>query len=131
MAGPTLSQVRKQAFLRALHMRCPQCGEGRLMRSFAKLHEACPECELVFRREPGAGTGSMYLSAAVTQVLAVILIALVWNFTDWGPGVSIAVVAPVVLLLCFAFLPYSQAIWVAAEYSTDFVNKEEWVEPRL
>ena len=116
-----------RSLARALRRLCPRCGEGPLFRSYGRLHERCERCGLVYRREQGAQTGSMYLSAAVTQVFAALVIALVWLGTDWGPGLSIAVSLPIVALFCFAFFPYSQALWVAVEYVTDVINAEPWV----
>lgn len=123
--------LRRAALRRVLARRCPQCGAGPLFRAYARLRPACPACGLVYRREPGALTGSMYLSAAVTQLFAAVVIALVWILTDWSPGASIALSLPLVVGFCALFLPYSQALWVAVEYATDAVNREEWVEPRL
>lgn len=128
---PPLSTLRWAALRRVLGRRCPQCGGGPLFRAYARLLESCPVCGLVYRREHGAQTGSMYLSAAVTQLFAALVIALVWTLTDWSAGVSIAASLPLVGAFCAFFLPYSQAIWVAVEYVTDAVNREEWVEPRL
>jgi uncharacterized protein (DUF983 family) len=34
----------RQAFLRGLRCRCPNCGEGRMFRAFLKVADACPAC---------------------------------------------------------------------------------------
>ena len=115
---------------RALRLRCPRCGEGALFRSYGRLYERCPRCGLVYRREQGAQTGSMYLSAAVTQIFACLVILVVWVFSDWGVLLSTVLTLPLVVLFCIGFLPYSQAIWVAVEYATDVHNGEEWVRKR-
>jgi uncharacterized protein (DUF983 family) len=128
---PTTAAVRTAALRRALRLRCPQCGEGRLFRRFDRLAERCTACGLVYRREQGAQTGSMYLSAAVTQCFAALVIAAIWILSDWSPVVSTAVALPVVLAFCVGFLPFSQALWVAVEYATDWVNRETWARPRL
>jgi uncharacterized protein (DUF983 family) len=112
-----------------LRKRCPQCGEGRLFASFARLEPACAVCGLVYRRESGAMTGSMYLSAAITQIFGALVIAAVWLGTDWGALRSIAVGVPIVLIFSVLFQPYSMAIWVWVEYLTDIGNREKWVRP--
>jgi uncharacterized protein (DUF983 family) len=33
-----------QAMLRGFGQRCPKCGDGRLFRSYLKVHDACPRC---------------------------------------------------------------------------------------
>jgi len=72
----------------------------------------------------------MYLSAAVTQIFACLVILVVWVFSDWGVLLSTVLTLPLVVLFCIGFLPYSQAIWVAVEYATDVHNGEEWVRKR-
>ncbi len=72
----------------------------------------------------------MYLSAAVTQVFAALMVFAVVLFTDWGVAVSLAVSIPVALAFCVGFLPYSMGLWVAIEYWTDVKNREPWVDPR-
>ena len=121
--------LRRTCTARALRRRCPQCGRGALFRRHARLHERCPTCGLVYRRESGSMTGSMYLSAAVTEIFAAALVLLLWFATDWSTGVALAVGVPLVLSVSFLFLPYSMALWVAVEYLTDVHNREPWARP--
>jgi len=121
---------RPTVLRRVLARRCPQCGKGELFRRYARLAESCSVCALVFRREQGAQTGSMYMTAAVTQVFAALLIGLAWIFTDWSVPVFLAVSLPLALVFCFAFLPVSQALWCGIEYVTDVANGEDWARPR-
>ena len=116
--------------MRALRRRCPQCGEGPLFVRFARLAPSCEVCGLVYRREQGAQTGSMYLTAAVGQVFACLVIGAAWIFTDWSVARFLVIAVPVVSAFCVWFLPLSQALWVAVEYGTDAANGERWVEPR-
>ncbi len=116
--------------LRALKRTCPQCGEGGIFLRYARLRPACTACGLVFRREQGAQTGSMYLTAAVTQVFAVTLIFLSWWMLDWSVATYVAVTLPIVALFCAWFLPLSQSLWVGVDYLTDAANGEDWVQPR-
>ena len=101
-----------------------------MLERYGRVAPSCSACGLVFRREQGAQTGSMYLTAAVTQVFAIALVGIVYGFTDWSVGLSIGVVLPIVAAFCYLFLPFSQSIWVAVEYVTDAANGEEWVQPR-
>src|SRR5688572_9065264 len=101
---------------RALRRRCPQCGEGQLFRRFARLHERCPVCGLVFRRESGSQTGSMYLSAAVTEIFAALVALALFFFTDWSTTVALTVGAIAVIGFSYSFLPTSMALWTAIEY---------------
>jgi uncharacterized protein (DUF983 family) len=111
---------------RAWSGRCPRCGEGRLFARRFRLAFDCARCGLVFRREQGAMTGQMYLSAAVGQVLAALLFLGVWLWTDWSAGPALALTLPVMVAFSYWFLPRSMALWVAVEYLTDRGNREPW-----
>ena len=126
----TLPGDRALFFRRALRRRCPQCGVGPLFRRFARLHERCGECALLFRRESGSQTGAMYLSAAVTEIVAAATALALFFFTDWSTPVALGVGVAIVLAFCYAFLPLSMALWTAIEYSTDVSNGESWAAPR-
>jgi uncharacterized protein (DUF983 family) len=127
----SIPAVRRAAYGRALRKRCPQCGQGKLFLGYARLAAGCNSCKLIYRREQGSMTGSMYLTAVVTEVVAVFMIGLAWIFTDWTAPVFIAVSVPSMLLFSAWLLPVSQAIWVGVEYSTDAGNRENWVRPVL
>ena len=118
------------SFRRVLRGECPQCGQGALFASFARLCERCSNCGLVYRREPGGELGSMYLSATVSQVFAAAVFAAVWLGTNWGTVASLAVGIPLVVTFCYAFLPKSMALWTAIEYVIDVGNGEWWAQPR-
>lgn len=120
----------KRSLPRALRGRCPQCGKGALHAGRFRLGHACDHCGLVYRREQGAMTGSMYLSAAVTEVFAAVVAVGLFLFTDLGAAGGLAVGLPTVGLFCLWFLPYSRSIWIAVEYATDVSNDEDWVDPR-
>lgn len=115
---------------RVLARRCPQCGRGWIFLSYARVAPACKRCGLVFRREPGAQTGSMYLTAAASEIFAAALIFLFWWLFDWTTLVFVLATTPLVLAFCAAFLPVAQALWVGVEYTTDLEGQEPWVELR-
>lgn len=96
---------------------------------YARLAVSCTECGLVYRREQGSQTGSMYLTAAITEVVAAVLVGLGWIFTDWSTPVFLAISVPLILVFSAWFLPVSQAFWVGVEYATDASNGEPWVRP--
>lgn len=68
--------------------------------------------------------GGMYISAAVTQAFAILLIVLTWVFTDWSPGLAIAVCVPLSIMFSLWFFPYSKTIWVSVDYLIDVFSGE-------
>ena len=121
---------RARAFRRALARRCPQCGRGGLFARRLRLREACGACGLRLRREAGSQTGSMYVSAAVTELFAAAVAVGMFLLTDWGVRTGLLVGVPLVLAFSYAFLPVSMAFWSAVEYATDVSNGEPWARPR-
>jgi uncharacterized protein (DUF983 family) len=113
-------------FARAWRGRCPRCGEGALFERRMRLAASCERCGLIYRREQGAMTGQMYLSAAVTQLVAAAMFLGVWLGTDWGAVLALSVTVPLMLAFSFWFLPKSMGLWVAVEYLTDRGNREPW-----
>jgi uncharacterized protein (DUF983 family) len=115
---------------RALARRCPQCGEGAIFRKYARMHEACEVCGLIYRREMGAQTGSMYLSAAITNVFAALVAVGLFLLTDLSVPAGLSVGVPLVLVFCYTVLPYTMSLWAAIDYTTDVHNVETWAQPR-
>ena len=125
-----LSNARWRTFLaRAWRGSCPRCGQGRLFARPFRLRERCTGCGLVYRREPGAMTGQMYLSAAVTEVLAGALVLVVFFATDWSVATALWVCVPLVVAFSYWFLPKAMALWVAIEFMTDLGNRDPWAHP--
>ena len=54
---------------RALRLRCPNCGEGRLFRGFFSMEPSCRSCALDFLREQGYYVGAMYINYGVTAAV--------------------------------------------------------------
>jgi len=116
--------------VRVLRRRCPQCGVGALFRAYARLPLSCPHCGLLYRREQGALTGTMYMTAAVGEVFAAALIFLFWYAFEWTTLEFVLVTTPLAFLFCTLFLPVAQAVWVGVEYATDLQSREPWVDWR-
>ena len=126
-----LSLAQRKLFLvRAWRGRCPQCGEGALFLRYARLRGSCEACGLVYRREQGAMTGSMYLSAIATEIFAALIALVIFFATPWSIPVSLAVSVPLVIAFAWLWFPRSMGLWVAIEYTTDVHNQESWARPR-
>ena len=132
MTGDLTEKIRQRRtfFARALRKTCPQCGKGELFVRWAKLHDRCAVCGLVYRREAGGMIGSMYLSAIATELFAMAVVLVIFFSTSWSLRTMIAVGLALHFAFAAWFLPRSMAIWVAVEYATDVGNGEWWAKPR-
>lgn len=119
-----------QAQSRALRLRCPQCGVGRLFRGWITMPHHCEHCGLVFERAPGFFLGSTYLNYGFTTVT---LMALYMSL-HFGLDISNATLAVPLLLYCVCVplivFRYARAWWLAMDCLLDTpevdLDEENW-----
>ena len=107
-------------FRRALALRCPHCGVTRLfphrgLRGWFVMIPSCPLCGLRFERAQGYWIGAIYVSYAVTVVIALIGALALWRVADVSPAVQLWVWLPFVVLFPLWFFRYSRSLWLAFE----------------
>jgi uncharacterized protein (DUF983 family) len=103
-------------FSRALRLRCPHCGRGKLFTSWFRMRPRCPVCGLkVERGEEGYQVGSyMFNLVAAELVFAAVFVGIVlltwpsppWTLLEYG-GIALMVIAP------FVFFPFSKTLFLA------------------
>ncbi len=103
------------AALRALALRCPRCGEGKLFRSRFTMYDRCPHCQLKYERAPGYFLGSTYINyGVVTLTLTVMYVAL-----HFGAEISNPVLTPPLIAYCvvvpIVLFRYARAWWLAMD----------------
>jgi uncharacterized protein (DUF983 family) len=113
--SPFLS-LTLRLFWRALRLRCPNCGQGRLFTSWLRMRERCPVCGLKLERgEEGYQVGSyMFNIVAAELVFAAVFVGAVvltwpappWKVLEYG-GIALMVIAPLV------FFPFSKTLFLA------------------
>ncbi|HLK10104.1 MAG TPA: DUF983 domain-containing protein [Candidatus Binatia bacterium] len=105
-----------RVLVRALRLRCPRCGQGRLWARAFTMHEACAACGMRYEREPGYFVGAIYVNYAVTVALALGgVLAL-----DLAVGLSLraqlVLAVAVAALVPVAFFRYARSLWLAIDY---------------
>jgi uncharacterized protein (DUF983 family) len=65
------SQPLLRLIWRALRLRCPSCGHGKLFRGWFAMHGKCGLCDRPFSGDEGYFLGSIYFNYGVTGVLVV------------------------------------------------------------
>jgi uncharacterized protein (DUF983 family) len=113
---------------RALRLRCPNCGGGRLFQHWLKVRPRCPVCRLRTDRGEGdyflgAMTVNLLASEAIWALVFVGAIALTWPRVPWGVvqagGVALMVAAP------FALYPFTKTVWLAVDLMFRPVTPDE------
>jgi uncharacterized protein (DUF983 family) len=113
---------------RALRLRCPHCGEGRIKGSWMKMKRTCPSCGLRTERgEEDFFLGAMMFNMVLAEFLVVVvmvgLVVALWGHVPWDGllwgSLGLAVVAP------FLFYPFGHTIWLASDILIRPVTEEE------
>lgn len=98
---------------RALRLRCPACGGGKIFRGLFTMHAACSGCGRAFQRGPGFFLGSIYFNYGVTGLLVIILYFTFFFaelLTDRHLMIFMTAFA---LLFPLWFFRYARALWIA------------------
>ena len=101
-------------FVRALRLRCPVCGRGKLFASWFRMYESCSWCGHHFEREEGYFVGAMALNLIVTEViiLAAVIVLLVAHVPIL-PAIVIGVILGVGGPLLF--FRHARSFWMALD----------------
>jgi uncharacterized protein (DUF983 family) len=106
---------------RALKLRCPLCGQGKLFRGWLRMHPQCSHCGVKYEREPGFFLGSIYINYGVTALIVAIAYSmLLFNKVVpetpllWS-AVAFTIVFPVLLF------PWARSLWLGFD---------QWHDPR-
>lgn len=117
--GHTAAKSLSTAIWRAVRLRCPVCGRGRLFRNWFSMHPACEHCGLEYERAPGYFLGSIYFNYGLTTLI-VIVAFLVLLFTEALPQRQ-----ALLLLLAFSvlfpvwFFRWARSLWLAFDHYFD------------
>jgi uncharacterized protein (DUF983 family) len=104
---------------RALRLRCPACGQGKLFRNWLTMNDPCAACGRKFDRAPGYLLGSIYFNYGVTAALVVALYFALY-LTDALPSTErLLVVGVFTLLFPLWFFRYARGLWIAFDERWD------------
>jgi uncharacterized protein (DUF983 family) len=114
MESRQLFRLSRQLLGRALRLRCPRCGEGKIFRRVLTYseHAECPRCGL--RYDPrGESLAFMYVSTAfLTGVMVIVMLCMHPESIASGR----MVVIPIALGLYVVTLPVRKALAIALNY---------------
>ena len=93
-----------RAMARGLRSRCPNCGQGRLFRSFAKSVDHCGHCgEEIFHHR--ADDLPAYLNVFIVGHIVVAGFLIIERVTDWPGWMHLALWIPVTIIMALALIP--------------------------
>jgi len=119
------SRSRRPNLARALALRCPRCGGGRLFAGWFRMHPACDRCGLPFAREPGFYLGSIYVNYGITVILTGSLYAAILGLGG-SHEAALAACLAVAVLFPIAFFRHARSLLLALDSS---VNRHQGAGP--
>ena len=109
-----LEQPPLRALLaRALRLRCPRCGPGRLYAHGLTMLERCPVCGLRYEREQGYFVGAVYVNYAITTVTVLGGVIVLDQLFGLSLATQLMVAVPLALLLPLLVHRHARSIWLA------------------
>jgi len=103
--------------LRGLRLRCPNCGQGQLMRTWTQVREKCPVCGIHFQREHEDFIGAYLVNLIIAEMLVVAavvaVIVVTWPVVPWDS--MLWWLLPPVVLMPLVTYPFSRALWLAID----------------
>jgi uncharacterized protein (DUF983 family) len=115
---------------RALRLRCPYCGRGRVLKSFNAVHEHCSNCGFHFcRSDDNYFSGAMFFGILIGETLAVLGIgAAIWITYPNVPWDGLTYGAPLVMFAVMMLLfPTSRVVWLAVDVLVRPVEPSELI----
>ncbi len=117
--GPVIRPPFETLIGRALRLKCPRCGKGKLFRGWFTMPERCSHCRLKYERAPGYFLGSAYINYALTAVSLTILYCVLHfgvDLTNRQLALPLSAYCVIFPLLSFR---YARALWLAIDCQFD------------
>jgi uncharacterized protein (DUF983 family) len=105
--------------MRALRLRCPFCGRGKLFRGIFSMHSKCESCGASFEREPGFFLGSIYFNYGLTALLATITYSILLFGYGLPENALLAGALVFVVLFPLWFFRYARSLWLGFDQFAD------------
>lgn len=105
--------------MRALRLRCPECGDGKLFAGWFKMNDRCANCDTDFRREPGFYLGSIYFNYGLTALVVTVTYvgAMILGHGE-SPTLFWSILGFCVLFPLWYFR-YARSLWLSMDHYCD------------
>ena len=104
---------------RALRLRCPLCGQGKLFRNWWIINHECSKCHADFQREPGFYLGSIYYNYGLTAIIIAIAYPLLWFSGAMSNDALLYSSLAFMLLFPLWFFRYARSLWLGFDQFCD------------
>lgn len=106
----------KPAILRGLRLRCPKCGEGKLLRSYLKVKDSCDCCGLELHHNR-ADDGPAYLTILLVGHVLGFVLHIVYTSLRPDPLTLALIMSAVTITASLWLLPRMKGLVVAYQWA--------------
>jgi len=105
--------------VRALRLRCPECGEGKLFAGWFKMNDRCAKCGTDFRREPGFYLGSIYFNYGLTALVVTVTYVGAMIFGYGESSTLFWSIMAFCILFPIWYFRYARSLWLSMDHYWD------------
>ena len=110
---------------RAVCLRCPRCGEGKMYRSMFSMHSRCSHCEFRFERGGGYYLGSVYINYGLTAMIMTVIVIASFILARITPDKLVVPLVIFILVFPTSLFRHSRAFWLVLDCQIDRSVLEE------
>ncbi len=117
---------------RAMRLRCPNCGNGRVLKGFNEVHDRCASCSFRYSRsDDDYFSGAMFFGLMIGETMAVLVIGgFIWITYPNVPWNFMQFAIPIILLgVMIVLFPISRVVWLAIDVLLRPVEPSELLLP--
>lgn len=104
---------------RAIRLRCPGCGQGKLFRGLFTMNDECPECGHPFQRESGFYLGAIYFNYGLTALVITIAYPILTLTGLVSSQVALAGTLAFAILFPIGFFRFARSLWLGFDELID------------
>lgn len=103
---------------RALLLRCPRCGRGKLYTHGYTMYEACPVCGWRYEREEGYWTGAMAVNLVIAELIVAAIVVPLSAYVAIAhlSLLPLAFLLPLPFVLPFLLYWHAKSLWMAIDF---------------
>jgi uncharacterized protein DUF983 len=106
-------------------LRCPACGQSRIIDRPFRIKHHCPNCRSLFKREEGFFVGAILANVMMTE-LVILITCVIWLMLIGSSYETVlAGLFIVALLFPVAFYHHSWSFWLGFDYLIESLPKYE------
>ena len=105
------------ALANGIRLKCPRCGQGKLFRSYLKIAERCPVCDLDYSSHRADDLPAYVAITIVGHILVVGLMHFQMSGEEIAPWVYLAWLLPLAVILPLLILPSIKGAIVGLQWA--------------